>query len=124
MTEQPSAKPSLLEQVRHHLRLKHYSIRTEETYVQAVKQFILYHNKRHPQEMGVEEIRQYLSHLANRGRVSASTQKVVLADEREAAELGVSGVPAFVADRRFALTGVQPLARLQELVNRARASQK
>lgn len=78
MTEQPSAKPTLLEQVRHHLRLKHYSIRTEETYVQAVKQFILYHNKRHPQEMGVEEIRQYLSHLANQGQVSASTQNVAL----------------------------------------------
>ncbi len=44
----------------------------------------------------------------------------VLADEREAAELGVSGVPAFIADRRFALSGVQSLARLRELVRRAR----
>ena len=44
----------------------------------------------------------------------------VLADEREAAELGMSGVPAFVVDRRLALTGVQSLEGLQELVNRAR----
>ncbi len=45
----------------------------------------------------------------------------VLADEREAAELGVGGLPAFVADRRLALSGVQPPERLRELVDRARA---
>jgi integron integrase len=72
-------KPMLLEQVRHHLRLKHYSIRTEEAYVRAIKHFILYHQKRHPQEMGVDEIRQYLSHLATQGQVAASTQNVALA---------------------------------------------
>lgn len=48
----------------------------------------------------------------------------VLADEREAAALGVSGVPAFVADRRVALSGVQSLAGLQEMVNRARSVKK
>ncbi len=48
----------------------------------------------------------------------------VLADEREAAELGVGGVPAFVADRRLALSGVQPLERLRELVNHARSLRK
>jgi integron integrase len=78
MTQQPSAKPPLLEQVRHHLRLKHYSIRTEDTYVQAIKRFILYHDKRRPREMGMDEIRQYLSHLATDGRVAASTQNVAL----------------------------------------------
>ena len=72
-------KLSLLDRVRHHIRLKHYSIRTEEAYAQAVKRFILFHNKRHPREMGAEEIRQYLSHLANEGRVSASTQNQALA---------------------------------------------
>jgi predicted DsbA family dithiol-disulfide isomerase len=45
----------------------------------------------------------------------------VLADEHDAERLGVSGVPAIVADRRVALSGVQSLTRLQELVNRARA---
>lgn len=78
MTDEVSAKPSLLDQVRHHLRLRHYSIRTEDTYVQAIKQFILFHHKRHPQEMGVDEIRQYLSHLATSGHVAASTQNVAL----------------------------------------------
>ncbi len=68
----------LLERVRHHIRLKHYSIRTEEAYVRAVKRFILFHGKRHPAEMGAEEIRQYLSHLANSQNVAASTQNQAL----------------------------------------------
>lgn len=76
--EQYPSKPSLLDQVRHHIRLLHYSIRTEEAYVQVIKRFILFHHKRHPQEMGVEEIRQYLSHLAIAGQVSASTQNQAL----------------------------------------------
>jgi integron integrase len=72
-------KSPLLEQVRQQLRLKHYSIRTEQAYVQCIKRFILYHRKRHPAEMGVDEIRQYLSHLATAGNVAASTQNVELA---------------------------------------------
>lgn len=68
----------LLERVRHHIRVKHYSIRTEEAYVRAVKRFILFHGKRHPGEMGAEEIRQYLSHLANNDNVAASTQNQAL----------------------------------------------
>ncbi len=71
-------KPSLLDQVRHTIRLKHYSIRTEQAYVQFIKRFILFHRKRHPLEMGAEEIRQYLSYLANVGQVSASTQNQAL----------------------------------------------
>lgn len=64
----------LLDRVRNHIRLLHYSIRTEEAYVLHVKRFILFHHKRHPQEMGADESRQYRSHLATEGRVSASTQ--------------------------------------------------
>ena len=75
----PFRKVPLLSQVRDHIRLKHYGIRTEEAYVQFIKRFILFHHKRHPQEMGAEEIRQYLSHLANQGKVSASTQNQALA---------------------------------------------
>jgi site-specific recombinase XerD len=59
--------------------VRHYSIRTEEAYVQSIRRFILFHKKRHPQEIGVDEIRQYLSHLANEGQVSASTQDQALA---------------------------------------------
>jgi integron integrase len=60
------------------LRLRHYSIRTEHTYVQWIKRFILFHGKRHPREIGVDEVRQYLSHLATEGRVAASTQNQAL----------------------------------------------
>lgn len=77
MPEQQQS-PRLLQQVRHHIRFKHYSIRTEEAYINVIRNFILYHKKRHPKEMGVDEVRQYLSHLANNGNVSASTQNVAL----------------------------------------------
>ena len=68
----------LLEQVRRSLRLKHDSIRTEDAYVQFIKRYIIFHHKRHPSEMGADEIRHYLSYLANEGRVSASTQNQAL----------------------------------------------
>jgi integron integrase len=72
-------QPSLLDQVRSAIRLRHYSIRTEEAYVNVIRRFILYHKKRHPREMGQNEIRQYLSHLATDDNVAASTQNVALA---------------------------------------------
>lgn len=78
MTGQQQQKPSLLQQVRHQIRLKHYSIRTEDAYLKIIKRFILFHQKRHPREMGVDEIRQYLTHLATAGQVSASTQNQAL----------------------------------------------
>lgn len=74
-----SPRPSLLDQVRSAIRLRHYSIRTEEAYVNIIRRFIIFHQKRHPKEMGVDEIRQYLSHLATHGNVAASTQNVALA---------------------------------------------
>lgn len=69
---------SLLEQVRRCLRLKHYSIRTEVAYVQWIKRFILFHRKRHPAEMGSDEIRHFLSHLATDRTVAAATQNQAL----------------------------------------------
>jgi integrase len=66
--------PKLLDQYRNALRIKHYSPRTEDTYLQWVKNFILFHGKRHPKEMGVPEIAQYLTHLATKQEVAASTQ--------------------------------------------------
>ncbi len=59
-------------------RLKHLSLSTEDSYVQTIRRFILFHNKRHPREMGVPEIRAYLSHLAIDRQVAASTQNVAL----------------------------------------------
>ena len=61
------------EQVRRCLRLKHYSIRTERAYADPIKRFILYHGKRHPAEVGADEIRQFLSHLATDKTVAAAT---------------------------------------------------
>lgn len=67
-------KPKLLDQVRHTCRLKHYSIRTEQAYVQWAKRFILFHHKRHPLTMGKLEIEAFLTHLAVDQQCSASTQ--------------------------------------------------
>jgi len=72
------ASSPFLNQVRQVMRLKHMSLSTEDSYLYYIKQFILFHNKRHPKDMGVDEIRAYLSHLAVERRVSASTQKVAL----------------------------------------------
>lgn len=71
-------KPRLLDQVREAIRTRHYSPRTEETYVGWIKRFIFFHNKRHPAEMGEVEIGQFLSSLASKSRVSASTQNQAL----------------------------------------------
>src|SRR6266511_120829 len=71
-------KPKLLDQVRGAIRMRHYSVRTEEAYVSWIKRFILFHGKRHPLGMGEAEITQFLSALAVRGQVSASTQDQAL----------------------------------------------
>jgi integron integrase len=64
----------LLEQYRDLIRLKQYSIRTEKTYIDWVRQYILFHNKRHPKEMGITEINQFITHLVVDRKASASTQ--------------------------------------------------
>jgi integron integrase len=72
-------KPRLLDQLRDQIRLKHYSIRTERVYCEWVKQFIRFHNYRHPEEMGAAEVEAFLSDLAVRRNVAASTQNQALA---------------------------------------------
>lgn len=69
-----SQPPKLLDRVRERIRLKHYSIRTEDAYVQWIRRFIIHHGKRHPAEMGAAEVEAFLTHLAVEGQVSASTQ--------------------------------------------------
>ena len=66
--------PKLLDRMRVHLRTRHYSLRTEEAYVDWARRFILFHSKRHPQDMGAEEVEAFLSHLAVDRQVAASTQ--------------------------------------------------
>lgn len=67
-------QPRLLDRVRDKIRLKHYSIRTEQAYVDWVRRFILFHHKRHPADLGPEAVEAFLTHLAVAGQVSASTQ--------------------------------------------------
>jgi integron integrase len=73
------AKPKLLDVVRARIRAKHYSYRTEEQYVEWIRRFILFSDKRHPAEMSAPEVARYLTHLAVQRRVSASTQNQALA---------------------------------------------
>jgi hypothetical protein len=70
----PGPSPKLLDQVRGKIRLKHYSIRTEQCYVDWIKRFIVFQRKRRPKEMGAAEVEAFLTHLAVEGKVASSTQ--------------------------------------------------
>jgi integron integrase len=74
-----ASPPRLLDRVRAELRARHYSPRTEKTYVAWIRRFILFHGKRHPENMAGSDIGDFLSHLANQGKVSAGTQNQALA---------------------------------------------
>ena len=76
--EATMSKPRLLEQTRQVLRTFHYSVRTEENYIQWIRRFIFFHNKRHPKDMGEKEVRAFLTHLAVNKHVAASTQNQAL----------------------------------------------
>ncbi len=79
-TKASTAKtPKLLDQVRERIRTLHYSLRTEEAYVNWIKRFILHHGKRHPKDMGAAEVESFLTSLAVTSNVSASTQNQALA---------------------------------------------
>jgi len=66
--------PKLLDRMRDAIRLRHYSTRTEEIYIGWARRYILFHNKRHPKDMGAKEVQEFLSHLALTKKVAASTQ--------------------------------------------------
>ena len=78
MVHTPPKPKKLLDQVRDTLRIKHYSYRTEQTYLTWIRRFILFHNKRHPREMSEPEVEAFLSHLALDKHVAASTQNQAL----------------------------------------------
>jgi integron integrase len=69
-----SQPPKLLDQVREKLRVKHYAIRTEQSYVDWIKRYIYFHDKTHPKDLGAQDVEAFLTHLAVAGKVSASTQ--------------------------------------------------
>jgi len=75
---EPNRPPKLLEQVRGAIRARHFSRRTERAYSGWIRRFILFHGKRHPMMMGQHEVSEYLSFLASRRRVAASTQNQAL----------------------------------------------
>ena len=74
----PAGKPKLLDQVRNTIRLKQYSIRTEQAYIDWIKRFIFFHGKRHPNDLAEEEVAQFLTHLARDLDVAPSTQNQAL----------------------------------------------
>ncbi len=74
----PSPQLRLREQVREVMRFKHYAVRTEEAYWGWMKQFIVFHGKRHPREMGVGEVHEFLTYLAVERQVAVATQNQAL----------------------------------------------
>ena len=78
MIMNPPKPRKLLEQVSDSMRVKHYSYRTEQTYIHWIRRFILFHNKRHPLEMSEPEVETFLTHLAVERHVAASTQNQAL----------------------------------------------
>jgi hypothetical protein len=73
-----ASAPTLLDPVRDVIRRKHYSIRTEATYCDWIRWYILFHGKKHPKDMGAAEIERFLTHLAVAGKVAASTRNQAL----------------------------------------------
>ena len=67
-------KKKLLDIMRDTIRFKHYSLSTERTYIHWIKQYIFFHNKKHPKDMAKEEIEEFLTYLAIKKRVASSTQ--------------------------------------------------
>jgi integron integrase len=73
-----SKEPKLLEQVRNVIRVKHYTLNTERSYLPWIKRFLLFHKKRHPASMGEREINEFLTHIAVNGNIAANTQNQAL----------------------------------------------
>src|SRR6185437_3763417 len=77
--EPPPSPPRLLDQMRENIRLRHYSLRTERSYMDWVRRYVRFHGLKHPRELGAEHVTAFLSSLANQRNVSASTQNQALA---------------------------------------------
>jgi len=72
------SEPKLLDRVRQLMRLRHYSLRTEEAYIGWIRRYILFHSKCHPNELDEQRVSQFLTSLAINGRVAAATQNQAL----------------------------------------------
>ena len=71
-------QPKLLDRARSEIRVRHYSIRTEEAYLAWIRRFLRFHHMQHPRDMGAEEVNRFLTHLAVDKHVAASTQRQAL----------------------------------------------
>ena len=93
-----TAKPKFLEQVRIILRTRHYSLRTEEAYLGWIRRFVLFHGKRHPQEMGGTDVAAFLSYLAGERAVADATRNqalnALLFDSFAPGSVGLSACPS------------------------------
>jgi len=78
VTQPQAVEKKLLEQVRDAIRAKHYSLRTEKTYIDWIRRYIIHHGKKHPREMGVPEVQGFIVHLATNNNIAASTQNQAL----------------------------------------------
>jgi integron integrase len=116
----PPPKQKLLERARDIIRRKHYSIRTERAYLNWMRRYILFHHKRHPQEMGPAEIEAFLTHLAMAGNVARSTQNqafnALLFLYREV--LGISLHDAGINAMRARKKGTLPIVLTKDEVRR------
>ena len=116
--------PKLLDRLRALIRTKHYSIKTERIYVFWVRHFVRFHGKRHPLDMGKQEVEAFLSHLANAKHVAASTQNQALAAllflYKEALEIKLPWLDGIVrAKRPKRLPVVLTKAEVDDLLARA-----
>lgn len=120
MTKSPPKK--LLDQAKDKIRFKHYSIRTESTYLAWMLRYILFHDNRHPKEMGLQEIEAFLTHLAVEGNVSASTQNqalnAILFLYREVLEIPLkdAGINALRANKKMTLPVVMSKKEVKSVI--------
>lgn len=77
-TRKPQKQPRLLDQVKNTIRVRHYSLSTEEAYVGWIKRYIKFHNLKHPKDMGTKEVSEFLTYLAVELNVAPSTQNQAL----------------------------------------------
>ena len=77
-TAEHHSKPRLIDQVREVIRCKHYSIRTEQAYIDWIRRYIFFHDKQHPEHLTERHINAFLTHLAVKRKVAASTQNQAL----------------------------------------------
>jgi len=98
MTNTPQPPRKLLDQLRDCLRVQHYSTRTEQAYVEWARRYILFHQKRHPKDLGAPEVKAFLTYLALERKVAASTQNQALSAllflYREVLNQPLSGIDA------------------------------